>query len=114
VNKLPQHPLLEAVEQGNLVWVKRMLNELHMNPGMRRNKALQIACSKTNLQMIDYLLQHPQVDPLANGQGALICNIHNYVAVTRLLEDPRGIFLPIIDNVLQLYKWTLAPTTMRL
>lgn len=79
---------LRAIRQGDLSTVIH-LSEI-IDPSFENSYALAFA-SKYNLEIVEFLLKDPRIDPSANYNLAITnaCKDGNLAIVNRLLEDPR-------------------------
>jgi hypothetical protein len=83
--------LINAVKNGNIVVVERLLQDKRVDPSGGNNWAIQRASCLGHLEIVNLLLQDERVDPSDNQNWAIQYASHNgYPAVVeRLLQDKR-------------------------
>ena len=81
----------QAVIDGNLALVDRLLLDPRVDPSAEDNRALRGASLHGHLSVVDRLLQDPRVDPSAEDNHAIqLASKNGYIEIVkRLWRDPR-------------------------
>jgi ankyrin repeat protein len=83
--------LVSAIKGQNIDNIKELLNDEENDPGAYNDAAIQVACTKSSLEIVMLLLEHQKVDPSANNSNALYRAVKcgEYEIVVELLKDKR-------------------------
>ena len=85
-NKVSQNTHRFLTRQSQLAVECRKPQKRLVNPTDNQNKALNIACAKGHLEIVELLLSHPSIDPSENNNRALIeAVIHKQIHIVSLL-----------------------------
>jgi len=83
--------LMNDIELGYLLGVKRLLENPLVDPSRNDNEAIRLAASKGYREIVELLMADPRVDPSANDNEALrLAGSKGYASIVDLLlRDPR-------------------------